>query len=196
MIGAWLANGDTTTTGAAYFYRAGSDGWQFEDKRFRSNGAYGDGYGFSVDVSADCAIIGAVNEHSGAVADIGAAYVYCNLPGALPLGWIDIDITCCVDIPDPVGPVIAVTHVLNPGETTRIGRRWVEWQSRSGETILVTGAETLSIAPGQTLDERHPLPAAARGPGMLFVHWQDTHGIRTSRTPLQTTAAQEAAGRD
>jgi hypothetical protein len=188
MIGAWLANGDTTTTGAAYFYRAGPDGWQFEDKRFRSNGHYGDGYGFSVDVSDDCAIVGAVNEHAGDVADIGAAYVYCNLPGALPPGWIDIDIICCVEIPDPIGPVIALTHLLNPGETTRLGRRWVEWQGEDGESIIITGAETVSIAPGETRDERHPVPANARRPGILLVHWQDEHGIRTDRTVLPASA--------
>lgn len=188
MIGAWLANGDTSTTGAAYFYRDGSDGWQFDDKLFRSNGSYGDGYGFSVDVSGECAIIGAVNEHSGDLPDVGATYMYCNLPGALPPGWIDIDIICCVQIPDPIGPVIATTHLLNPGETARIGRRWVEWQSAEGETILVTAAETMTIAPGETRDERHPLPPEAQRPGTLLVHWQDEHGIRTDRTPLPPSA--------
>jgi hypothetical protein len=183
LIGAWLADGDTGTTGAAYLYRASPSDWQFGDKLFTSNGEYGDGYGFSVSVSEDCAIVGAVNDEAGGFEQIGAAFIYCGLPGAVPPGFT-FDIICCVEIPDPLGPVVATTRIVNAGPRVRVGRRWVEWIDPQGTATVVTGPEAMAVAPGEAREERHVLPPAARSGGRLVLYWQDERGVRSSLTTL------------
>jgi hypothetical protein len=184
VIGAWLADGDTGTTGAAYFYRASLSDWQFGEKRFLSNGEYGDGFGNAVSISGDCAIIGAVNDDASDAENVGAAYIYCNLPGAVAPAF-ELDIICCVEIPDPLGPVVAATRILNPGEAVRLGRRWVEWIDPDGATTIVAGPESIAVSPGETRDERHPLPQAVRRGGRLVLYWQDEHGMRTAVATLE-----------
>lgn len=183
MIGAWLADGDTGTTGAAYLFRASLSDWQFGDKLFMSNGEYGDGFGFSVSVSADCAIVGAVNDEAGGFEQIGAAFIYCGLPGAAPPGFT-FEIICCVEIPDPLGPVVATTRIVNGSRGVRVGRRWVEWIDAQGMATVVTGPEAMTVAPDVAREERHVLPQGARLGGRLVLHWQDEQGVRSSATTL------------
>jgi hypothetical protein len=184
LVGAWLADGDTSTTGAAYLYRASPTDWQLGDKLFRPVGEYGDGYGFSVELSDDCGIIGAVNDDVGGIQDMGAAFIYCDLPGAVPPDFT-LDIICCVEVPDPLGPVVITTRIENSGETTRIGRRWIEWLDADGTSTVVAGPGTVTVAPAEPREERHVLPRNGRTGGRLVLYWQDEHGIRSTATDVR-----------
>jgi hypothetical protein len=186
VIGAWLADGDTTTTGAAYLFRASLSDWQFGDKLFMPNGEYGDGFGTSVSVSSDCAIIGAVNDDMGGAEQIGAALMYCDLPGAAPPGFT-FDIICCVEVPDPLGPVVITTRVVNEEQTARAGRRWIEWIDPAGTATVVAGPESITALPGEPHEERHVLPLETRSGGRLVLYWQDENGVRSAETTLPPT---------
>jgi hypothetical protein len=184
LIGAWLADGDTSTTGAAYTFRASPTDWQLGDKLFWPTGEYGDGYGFSVELSGDCGIIGAVNDDVGGAQDMGAAFIHCDLAGAVPPGFT-IDIVCCVEVPDPLGPVVVTTRIENVGETARIGRRWIEWIDADGTSTVVAGPEAMSVTSAEPREERHVLQRNGRTGGRLVLYWHDEHGIRSAATDVR-----------
>jgi hypothetical protein len=183
LIGAWLADGDTSTTGATWLYRASPTDWQLGDKLFWPAGEYGDGYGFSVALSDDCGIIGAVNDDVGGQQDMGAAFIYCDLPGAVPPGFT-LDIICCVEVPDPLGPVVVTTRIENSGGTSRIGRRWIEWTDADGMSTVVAGPDALTVTSAEPREERHVLPGNVRTGGRLVLYWQDENGIRSAATDI------------
>ncbi|MEZ5324142.1 MAG: MBG domain-containing protein [Verrucomicrobiales bacterium] len=74
LVGADLDNGAATGSGAAYAYRYNGSTW-VEIKLTASDGAATDGFGLSVSVSGNVAIVGAYKHDSGGT-DAGAAYVY------------------------------------------------------------------------------------------------------------------------
>jgi hypothetical protein len=181
LIGAWLADGSSNTTGAAYQFRIAGNSWEQARKLVHGNGAYGDGYGASVSISGDCGIVGAVNQDSGDLANVGAAYVYCNLPGQIPPRF-ELDIICCVEVPDPLGPVVVTTRIANTGDSRLLGRRWIEAVDPGGNTQVVVGAEAFTMAEGEERSERHVFRLPALTPGVPYVlrlRWQDASGIRT-----------------
>jgi hypothetical protein len=71
--------------GAAYIYSrnaGGPDNWGLVKKLSASDGAFGDGFGFSVSLSADHAIIGAPGK-GGEIMGLGAVYVFQRDLGGL-----------------------------------------------------------------------------------------------------------------
>ena len=183
LIGAWLADGDTGTTGATFLYTGSPGAWSFNQKRFLPTGVYGDGYGASVSVSGDCAVVGAPNRDVGGLDKMGAAFVYCGLP-ALTVSDIEIDIICCVEIPDPVGPVILSSRIVNGTDRSRIGTRRVVRARRDGGVEDLVAPLSLVLAPGDTIDERHTLRTrsdAEASQREIWLLWEDPEGTRTAR---------------
>lgn len=202
IVGAWLADGAASTTGAAYVFRAAGSAFDPIDPIFRPDGVYGDGFGFSVAISGDCAVVGAVNDDVGGELNVGSASYYCGLPGAVTAKVV-VDIICCVQVPDPAGPVIVTTRIVNSGATKAIGRRWVEAVGPDGASTVVIGPEALVIAGGTSASERLPFrpPSSLLGQRLeLRLRWQDAGGVRTRRarfTQLPKVApGRPAAGGD
>ena len=77
LIGANLV-GDTglSETGAAYVFRFDGVSWVEEQKLVASDGADGDGFGRSVSLDGDLALIGARGGQNSASVETGAAYVF------------------------------------------------------------------------------------------------------------------------
>ena len=77
VVGAVAANG---STGAAYVFSKPKAGWKttskFAAKLAASDGDPGDGFGFTVSISGNTAVVGALNHPYGSVAGPGAAYVF------------------------------------------------------------------------------------------------------------------------
>ena len=184
VVGAWLAEGETASTaGAVYFFRRSGGAWM-EDDIFRAfNGAYGDGFGASVSISGDCAVVGAPNKDVDGHTNAGAAYTFCDLPGPLPPG-LDLDITCCVDVPDPAGPVVVTARIHNAGDRERIGRSWIEAVAPDGTAEVVVGPTSLVVGPNDAVTTRYPLTLTGQRPSTyeLRLHWEDAGGVRTAST--------------
>ena len=191
LIGAWLADGDESTTGAAYVYRMVGSWFELADTLFRLDGEYGDGYGVSVALSGNCGVVGAVNDDISDVPNVGSAFHYCGLPGPGP-PEVEIDIICCVQVPDPAGPVIFSSTIVNRGRQTAIGRRWVESSGNDSAGIVVVAPTTLAIPPGDSIVQRHVVARSAVGDReTLGLRWRDTGGVRvrTIRTALANPSA-------
>jgi hypothetical protein len=184
IVGAWLADGAVGTSGAAWHFRSSLSGWQLGQKRFMSNGEYGDGYGAAVGVSGDCAIIGVVNDDVGDQKDVGGAYIHCDLPGTVPPDF-EIDIICCVSPPDPLGPVVLTSRITNQSESRVIGRRTIEWIAADGTVVMTSDDESVTVAPGEALEGRHILSVAEAARAVeARVLFADQHGVRTASTRI------------
>ena len=74
VVGNWADNDNGSSSGAAHIFRFDPESalWLQEQKLLASDGAAGDQFGISVDVSGDVALIGALNVDFG----IGSAYVF------------------------------------------------------------------------------------------------------------------------
>ena len=74
VVGNWADNDNGSSSGAAHTFRFDPESalWLQEQKLLASDGAAGDQFGISVDVSGDVALIGALNVDFG----IGSAYVF------------------------------------------------------------------------------------------------------------------------
>jgi hypothetical protein len=120
----------------------------------------------------------------------GTARVWCDLPGMVPPSF-ELDIICCVEIPDPMGPVVVTARFTNSGAQTVIGRRWIELAGPEGDVTTVAGATALAIPPGNTVSERHTLDvprSATIADYEVRLHWQDSHGVRTDITRVRRPA--------
>jgi hypothetical protein len=73
LVGANAANG---YVGAAYLFARGAAGWSELGKLVASDGASGDGFGYTVALSGDTALAGAPLKAVGANSSQGAAYFY------------------------------------------------------------------------------------------------------------------------
>lgn len=181
LIGAWLADGDESTTGAAYVYRMVGSWFELADTLFRLDGEYGDGYGASVALSGDCGVVGAVNDDINDAPNVGSAFHYCGLPAPGP-PELELDITCCVQIPDPAGPVIFSSSIVNRGRQTAIGQRWIESSGDDSAGVAVVAPKSLAVPPGDSVVQRHVVArSAVAGRSMLALQWRDAGGVR-SRT--------------
>jgi hypothetical protein len=67
--------------GAAYVFTRSGGVWTQQQKLTASDGAQGDLFGFSVAISGDTAIVGAVHHDLGIITDAGAAYVFTRVGG-------------------------------------------------------------------------------------------------------------------
>jgi hypothetical protein len=190
IVGAWLADGDTTRAGAAYLYsRFG--GWPLVTTLVAKDGAYGDGFGASVSVSAGCALVGAPNKDVGEVKDVGAAYLFCDLPP--PVDAADPDIICCENF-DPIGPVLFTTTVANRGSTAAIGRLRVVVVQPDGLEREIVGATSVTLGAGQTIEQRHvwrPPPGTPAGTFELRLTWEQEDGISVERATFARTSVSE-----
>lgn len=81
VVGAYLADGSATDQGAAYVFIRNGPIWVQEQKLTASDGAFGDWFGFSVDVDGDTVLVGARQANISLHADQGAAYVYVRTGG-------------------------------------------------------------------------------------------------------------------
>ena len=75
LIGAWLDNDNGFDSGSAYVFTRTNTTWTQQAKLLASDGAAGDGFGYSVALSGDTALIGAIEDDDNGV-DSGSAYVY------------------------------------------------------------------------------------------------------------------------
>jgi hypothetical protein len=83
LVGSPGTEGDGTNSGAAYLFlrtEGGTDGWGQVAKLVAGDAAAEDLFGFSVDISGDYAVIGAIGE-DGAGVDRGAAYIFSRNQG-------------------------------------------------------------------------------------------------------------------
>lgn len=188
VVGAWLADGAAAGSGAAYVFReAPSGAWALAEKLIGATGAWGDGFGFSVDISGDCAAVGAVNQDDPGEQS-GATYAFCDLPGVVDPGlFIDVDIICCEIPPDPIGPVVLETAFqLRRGARVPI-TRWVVLRTRDGRARTVIEPAQLVVT-RRAQRERHVLrlqPDEAQG-AWLGLYWRDPSGfIRVENRPLR-----------
>jgi hypothetical protein len=192
ITGAWLGNGTAATTGAAFRYGRGPTGWGFSLKLAADSGAYGDGFGASVSVSGDCAIVGAPNRDVGAAANAGGSYIYCVPP---PVPDFEIDIICCWQPPIPQ-PVVATIRYANKTDARVVASRRVEIVSASGTIVGSAAARSFVISPGDSTAERVIVPMTQRierGRYELRVRWLDAGGERIDRAYFVPPGRNEAA---
>ena len=185
VVGSWLGSlPPVNRPGKGLIYTPLAPGWEYRSGRSAVSPAYGDGFGASVGASNGCAIFGAPNRDVGPLQGVGASYIFCNLP-APTVPEANWDIICCVQIPDPAGPVIFATRLVNNGATAMVGRRAVEGVTADGRVEVVTPWSAVSLAPGDTLTERHVWRIAAAGQALrwqeLRLHFSDHNGRRTFR---------------
>lgn len=193
VVGAWLADGRAGTSGAAYVFRKAAGGdWTTAIKLIGDTGAFGDGFGFGVDISGDCAAVGAVNQDGPAGQnEAGATYVFCDLPGVLDPGFfIDVDIICCEVPPDdPIGPVVFELRF----EARRITRmplvRWVDLRAPDGTARTIVQRQQVVAPLRRARTERHEIPLGPNAPPGLYwvtLYWQDQWGfVRAQNVPLR-----------
>lgn len=184
LVGAWLANGSANTTGAAYLFRTAGASWELARKLQLSSGEYGDGYGASVSISGSCGVVGAVNRDAGDLEKAGGAYYYCGLPGPT-LPTLEIDIICCVDIPDPLGPVVTTTRLVNYGEVRIVGRRWIEAVGRDGRVQVVAAPESIVLGGGETVEQRHVLGIRRADVVALRVRFDTRDGVHGAEAAIR-----------
>ena len=67
--------------GSAYIYFRSGTTWSLQTTLPNPEPASTDQFGYSVAISGDCAIVGALQDDPSGVADSGSAYIYFNLPG-------------------------------------------------------------------------------------------------------------------
>ncbi len=78
IVGAWLDDDNGTDSGSAYiFYRneGGTDNWGQQAKLTALDGAAGDKFGYSVSISGDYAIVGAIRDDDNGT-NSGSAYMF------------------------------------------------------------------------------------------------------------------------
>ncbi len=75
VVGAFGEDDFGSASGAAHVFRRSGGAWSHEAKLTASNGAPGDNFGLSIDLSAGRVIVGAWS-HDGTDYDVGAAYIF------------------------------------------------------------------------------------------------------------------------
>jgi hypothetical protein len=143
----------------------------------------GQRFGYSVGTSNGCILVGAPGDDDNG-AGAGAAYVYCNIP---PLALLaDIEIICCIQIPDfSTGPVEFEIHWENALTTPLTVRRSVQLLLPDGNLMDVVEVGPIEIDAGLSVVETHSVdlprafartPGAAQGDYALILEWTDTEG--------------------
>jgi hypothetical protein len=156
VVGAWLAAGKSDLTGAAYAYRRVDSGlWGIVREFLASDGGYGDGFGVAVDVSGDCAAVGAPNWDGPEGAYVGATYAFCDIPALEDPGVaVDMDLVCCETPRDPTGPVSFALRYVPSGSQPVAIERWVELERPDGRVQTVLERRRIEPLPDTPLDER------------------------------------------
>jgi len=188
IVGSWLADGPSTVnSGAAYVFKQTlASGPLLAVKLVSDDPGWSDTFGNAVDISGDCAVVGAVNENSLGLDNPGATYVFCDLPGVDdPRLHAHVDIICCEQPPDPAGPVIGTLHIF-----TRLGRsitfeRWIDLREPSGRTSTVLPRATVTIPASRTgYVERFRLTAERARGSELIAYWKDPSGVTHIEKPV------------
>ncbi|MGQ0646917.1 MAG: hypothetical protein ACT4P7_05070 [Gemmatimonadaceae bacterium] len=186
VVGAWLSHTPASVrSGEGFQFTEYQPAWEHRQTTSHASPEDGDGFGFSVGVSQDCAIAGAPNRRVGDLEYVGAGYIFCGLPDRRPQEF-NLDIICCLQPPDFIGPVVFTTRIVNLTTSRLIGSRSVDAVNASGAVEEVSARSTLVIAPGDSVIERHILPATTNAPAggprwrELRVHWHDASGRHTS----------------
>jgi hypothetical protein len=184
IAGAWLGYVADIRSGAAYVYRRTGGNWMLSVKLIPDEPEYGDGFGFSVDVSGDCAVVGAVNDDTPAGADAGSASARCGF--TIPDPGFEFDVICCVQIPDPAGPVIYTTRFTNGRAEPLVTRVWADLVRPDGTTERVVAPQAVVVGPNETL-ERRDVAATGAGAGSyrLIVSATTPDGVRARTTTFQ-----------
>jgi hypothetical protein len=76
IVGARYADASARSQGAAFVFRRTASGWTEEARLTADDGAVGDGFGFSVAIAGDTALVGAYSDDHGEGHDQGSAYVF------------------------------------------------------------------------------------------------------------------------
>jgi hypothetical protein len=184
IVGAWLGYVADIRSGAAYVYRRTSGNWMLSFKLIPDDPEYGDGLGFSVDVSGDCVVAGAVNDDTPAGTDAGSAYARCGI--TIPDPGFEFDVICCIQPPDPIGPVIYTTRVTNRRDEPLVTRTWADLLPPDGASQRVTEPESIVVGPNETI-ERRLIAAIGAGAGSyrLIVSFTTPDGVRSITTTFQ-----------
>ncbi len=82
VVGAALADGNASRSGAAYFYTRSSGSWTQEQKLEANDGAANDEFGWSVGMAVDTVVIGANWDTHSAGSSAGSAYVFSRAAGS------------------------------------------------------------------------------------------------------------------
>lgn len=140
-------------SGSAYVFRRSGNTWPEITKLKASDGDVSDQFGNSVGITADCAIVGAhFDDDDGA--ESGSAYIYCDFPSTpITEGSINIPI-CCREIPDPGGPVIYRSRIINRSRDRIRVTRWVELLRPDGRTVHIQAPRTRILRPRQRIIDR------------------------------------------
>jgi len=128
VVGAGRADpGGTDDAGAAYIFAKPGGGWTDMTQTARltaSDKAADDEFGYSVSISGDVVVVGAVYADPGGTLDAGATYVFVNCDSTTTT------ITSDSPAPSLVGGTVNVSVTVSGGSTTPSG------------TVDITGADT------------------------------------------------------
>ncbi|MCH8253638.1 MAG: FG-GAP repeat protein, partial [Planctomycetes bacterium] len=75
VVGSWQDDDAGSASGSAYVYRLNGGTWVEEQKLTASDPDSGDGFGYSVSISGDVALIGSISDEDAGI-NSGSAYVY------------------------------------------------------------------------------------------------------------------------
>ena len=169
-------------TGAAYVFTRSAGSWTQQAKLIAADGATGDGFGLSVALSGETALIGAPGHAVEGKANAGAAYVFTRSGGV----WTqEAELSSDGDAGDTFGVAVAVL-----GDTALVGapRCDVAGQADAGAAYVFTRS---GVAWAQQAELRAAAGAALDGFGRSVALSGETALIGA---PGHTTAGQVAAG--
>ena len=171
VAGAKNALESGSRNGAAYVYVPSNDNWIEHSKLTAEDGVAGDQFGYSVGVSGDTAITGAVYAHVGGGIDNGTAYIF--VPGAVsepPVLTIPDDISVEGDVTggsnvsfgtsaiDTVDGSIPVTCTPSAGSLFEVGDTLVTCEATNSASLTTEGTFTVTVT-----DTTKPLITAPTG---------------------------------
>jgi hypothetical protein len=192
-VGGPLGDGVAQDSGLVYAYRRSSGGgWYQVETLSASDGFGGQSFGESAAVSGSCILVGAIGDNEqGAAA--GAAYVYCGLP--LVLSEVDINIICCVQIPDhTTGPVEFEIVFHNVSDEVQFVQRWVDLIGPDEVVTPIAASTELELDVGQTVVESLSVGLGVGSPTGdygIVVYWQDPAGNQINElTTFEVTGAE------
>ena len=150
LVGAPFADvGGNANQGAAYVFGRSGANWSEQAKLTAPDGASGDLFGWSVALSGDTALVGAIRADVGGNTDQGAAYVYrfvCGYGRSLPANqWVMWSLPCH---PKGVGNTATVQDVFDELPAGGYGSSWVvyRWDAVQGAYVMLSLADT--VEPG------------------------------------------------
>jgi hypothetical protein len=161
VVGAPYADpGGTGSAGAAYVFAKPGGGWADMTQTARltaSDKAAGDYFGYSVAVSGDVVVVGALFADPGGTGDAGASYIFAE-PG---VGWANMTQTAKLTASDKavedyfgfsvsiIGDVVVVGAILaDPGGTSNAGTAYVFVNCDSTTTTITSDSPDPSLVGG------------------------------------------------